>query len=62
MARGRRACATSDPELVMAVDTESPPPVFTYGRLTLWLVLVLMLVSVVYSLWHVVANWSFITV
>ena len=46
----------------MAVDTESPPPVFTYGRLALWLVLVLMLVSVVYSLWHVVANWSFITV
>ena len=46
----------------MAVDTESPPPVFTYGRLTLWLVLVLMVVSVVYSMWHVVANWSFITV
>jgi hypothetical protein len=41
---------------------ESPPPVFTYGRLALWLVLVLMLLSVVYTAWQVLANWTSITV
>jgi hypothetical protein len=46
----------------MAVDPDSPPPVFTVGRLTLWLVLALMLVSIGYSAWIAVANWSFITV
>lgn len=46
----------------MAVDSESPPPVFTYGRLTLWLVLALMVLSVGYSAWQVVANWSAIKV
>jgi hypothetical protein len=41
---------------------ESPPPVFTYGRLVLWLVLLLMLLSVVYAAWQVIANWTSITV
>jgi hypothetical protein len=41
---------------------ESPAPVYTYGRLVLWLVLLLMVVSVLYSGWHVVANWTAITV
>lgn len=61
-ARGLGARVTADLETVMAVDSEAPPPVFTYGRLTLWLVLALMVVSVGYSAWHVVANWSFIKV
>ena len=48
----------------MAVEPQpsSPPPVFTYGRLALWVVLALMIVSIGYAAWHVVANWSFITV
>ena len=44
----------------MAVET--PPAVYTYGRLALWLVLALMLLSVGYAGWHVVANWAVITV
>jgi hypothetical protein len=43
-------------------QTESPPPVFTYGRLALWLVLLLMLLSVVYTAWQVLSNWTSITV
>ena len=54
--------ATANPESDMAAESESPSPVFTYGRLALWLVLVLIVASIAYSLWHVVANWSFITV
>jgi len=46
----------------MAVESESSTPVFTVGRLALWLVLALMVVSVAYVAWHVVANWRFITV
>lgn len=46
----------------MAVDADSPSWVFTVGRLALWLVLALMVVSVAYSAWHIVANWTFITV
>ena len=46
----------------MAVDSDSPPRVFTFGRLALWLVLALMVVSVAYAAWHIVANWTFITV
>jgi|SRR5688500_8216304 len=52
----------SKPETAMAVDSDSPSPVFTYGRIALWLVLALMVISVVYAAWHVVANWSYITV
>lgn len=52
----------SKPETVMAVDSDSPSPVFTYGRIALWLVLALMVVSVAYAAWHVVVNWSYITV
>lgn len=44
------------------MTVESPPAVFRYGRLTAWLVLALMLLSILYSAWHVVANWSHITV
>ncbi len=46
----------------MAVAPDSPPPVFTVGRLALWLVLALMLVSIGYTAWIAVANWTFITV
>ena len=46
----------------MAVPRESPPAVFTYGRLALWLVLLLMVVSVGYAAWQVVSNWTSITV
>jgi hypothetical protein len=41
---------------------ETPPAVFRYGRLALWLVLALMLLSILYGAWHVVANWTSITV
>lgn len=40
----------------------STPAVFVYGRLVLWLVLALMLVSIGYAGWHVLANWNDITV
>jgi hypothetical protein len=46
----------------MAVDPDSPTPVFTVGRLALWLVLALMVVAIGYSAWIAVANWGFITV
>ena len=46
----------------MAAEPDSPSSVFTYGRLALWLVLALIVASIAYSAWHVVANWSFITV
>jgi hypothetical protein len=46
----------------MAPDSDSPTPVFTIGRLALWLVLALILVSIGYSAWIAVANWAFITV
>jgi hypothetical protein len=46
----------------MAVESDSPSPVFTIGRVALWVVLALMLVSIIYSAWQVVANWTFITV
>ena len=46
----------------MAVESDSPSPVFTVGRVALWVVLALMLVSIIYSAWVVVANWTFITV
>lgn len=46
----------------MTVDPDPPPPVFTIGRLALWLVLALMLVSIGYSAWIAIANWAFITV
>jgi hypothetical protein len=63
--RGSAACLApfhSKPETAMAVDSDSPSPVFTYGRIALWLVLALMVISVVYAAWHVVANWTYITV
>jgi hypothetical protein len=53
---------TSDLETSMAVESPTPPPIFRYGRLAFWLVLALMLLSVVYAGWHVVANWVTITV
>jgi TRAP-type mannitol/chloroaromatic compound transport system permease small subunit len=46
----------------MANQTESPPAVFTYGRLALWLVLLLIVLSIGYAVWQVVANWSSIRV
>ena len=46
----------------MAVEPESPPPLFTIGRVAWWVVLALMLIAIIYSAWHVVANWTFITV
>ena len=41
---------------------ETPPTVFRYGRIALWLVLALMLLSILYGAWHAVANWTSITV
>ncbi|HUF28578.1 MAG TPA: hypothetical protein VMM18_16485 [Gemmatimonadaceae bacterium] len=41
---------------------EAPPSVFRYGRLALWLVLALMIGSIIYSGWQVLANWRFIAV
>ncbi len=38
------------------------PAVFVYGRMVLWLVLALMLVSIGYAGWQVLANWNDITV
>lgn len=46
----------------MALEPDSPPPVFTIGRLALWLVLALMFLSIVYAAWLAVANWTAITV
>lgn len=46
----------------MANQLESPPAVFTYGRLGLWLVLLLIGLSIGYAVWQVVANWSSIRV
>lgn len=46
----------------MANQTESPPAVFTYGRLALWLVLLLIVLSIGYAAWQVAANWSSIRV
>ncbi len=46
----------------MSRETESPPAMFTYGRLALWLVLLLMVLSVGYAAWQVAANWSSIAV
>ncbi len=40
----------------------STPPVYVYGRLVLWLTLALMLLSIGYSGWQVLANWNDITV
>jgi hypothetical protein len=33
-----------------------------YGKLTLWIVLALMLISVLYSGWLAIANWGSIRV
>lgn len=41
---------------------ESPPQVYGYGRAVLWFVLATMVASILYSLWKVIANWTFITV
>jgi hypothetical protein len=49
-------------EAAMETDTGTRSPVFTVGRMVLWLVLVLMLTAIAYSAWHVVANWRYITV
>ena len=50
----------------MADSTPSGPPLthpaHTYGRLTLWLVLVLMLGAAAFAAWSVLANWSSIRV
>jgi hypothetical protein len=37
-------------------------PAFRFGRLVNWLVLALLGVSVLYSLWIVLKNWTAITV
>jgi hypothetical protein len=46
----------------MANQTESPPAMFTVGRLALWLVLLLIVSAIGYASWQVVANWSSIRV
>ncbi len=40
----------------------SAPPVFSYGRIAFWVVFALMAVSVLYTAWRAIANWSAITV
>ena len=40
----------------------SAPPVFIYGRFAFWVTLALMAVSVLYTAWRAIANWSAITV
>jgi hypothetical protein len=42
--------------------TADTPPVFHLGRIINWFVLALLGVSVLYSLYIVVVNWSAITV
>ncbi|HLV24797.1 MAG TPA: hypothetical protein VKZ41_00665 [Gemmatimonadales bacterium] len=44
------------------MSTHSPPAAYSYGRAVLWLVLALIAASFGYALWHIVANWKFITV
>jgi hypothetical protein len=44
------------------LSPRTPPRIYTIGRLVLWLVLALMLVSVGYAGWQAIANWSAITV
>lgn len=48
----------------MADESEQSPlsRIHTIGRLVLWLVLALMLLSIGYSAWQTIANWSAITV
>lgn len=63
--RQRQCVGTSSfqsPEVIVVAAPESSSRVFMYGRLALWLVLFLIVASIVYSGWHVVANWKFITV
>jgi hypothetical protein len=38
------------------------PAVFRYGRLVHWLVLGLLGLSMLYSLWIVMSNWTAVTV
>ncbi len=42
-------------------DAETPAP-YRYGRVVHWLVLALLGLSVLYSLWIVLVNWTAITV
>ena len=50
----------------MADSAPSGPPLthpaHTYGRLTLWLVLALMLGAALFAAWSALSNWSSITV
>jgi hypothetical protein len=40
----------------------SPPQLFSIGRIVGWVIIALMLVSIVYSAWISLANWSHIMV
>ncbi|HLS47939.1 MAG TPA: hypothetical protein VK012_05430 [Gemmatimonadales bacterium] len=46
----------------MSANSDSPTPVFTAGRLVLWLVLALMVASIGYSVWTAIENWTSISV
>ena len=50
----------------MAESAPSRPPAMhpahTFGRLTLWVVLALMLAAAIFAAWSVIANWSSIRV
>jgi hypothetical protein len=50
----------------MADSTSSRPPAIhpahSFGRLTLWVVLALMLGAAVFAAWSAIANWSSIRV
>lgn len=46
----------------MADEPEVHSRVYTAGRLALWVVLALMLLSIGYAAWQSLANWTAITV
>lgn len=46
----------------MIDERNEPPAVYRYGRLALWLVLVLIVFAVGYAVWQALANWTAITV
>lgn len=46
----------------MANEPEVYSRVFRVGRLALWVVLALMLLSIAYAGWRAIANWTAITV
>jgi len=63
LAAARRLINSDSP---MADSTPSRPPAIhpahTFGRLTLWVVLMLMLGAAIFAVWSAIVNWSSIRV